>query len=484
MSIDIFGNGLSGDNIGSRLKNVKNEEITQDKVIIYKNNNEIQSTPITSTGQQVLNSVSLDELKTLLLQQTQEAIVYSNTDGQREINYHIKTVDLDPIDSSNLQLQIKEGVVNCINNCSVGTNNVSYGKLAVKTNPNAVYTGNSAWTDDYFTVGEVDRRYIDGAGTSANKYGLCVGIGVNVNANPALSYAIIKCIEPSNAWRPIHISASSIEFDFSGTNKMYIRGNIVVSTKILPSANATHDIGADTDAGSGVIGGTQVSQWFRNGFFTNIYSNNVLITSDKTLKQNITDLTYGLNYILQLQPKQYQYINNSNGRIHWGFLAQHIRELNQNDKLSVWGLRPNGKQQLNYTEFIAVICKAIQELNEKIKQPIINIDGEQLDLTPIYKRLDKIENELSNKEEPLIEDKGDALINFQTPINTRINERLDIIEEKLNSKDTSDDESDGHFNIMEDLQAKNFQLEQRLSKLEKQYKKLTTAINKILKTNN
>ena len=106
-NIDIFRNGITGD-LGTRLKNVKNEQITSDKLIIYKNNNEIQSISISSTGQQILNSVSLDELKTLILQQTQEALVYSNTDGQREINFHIKNADGDAIDSSNLRLQIKK----------------------------------------------------------------------------------------------------------------------------------------------------------------------------------------------------------------------------------------------------------------------------------------------------------------------------------------------------------------------------------------
>ena len=136
MSIDIFRNGLTGSNIGTRLTNVKNEDITSNKLIIFKNNNEIESTSISATGQQILNSVSLPELKTLLLEQTQEAIVYSNTDGQREINFHIKTADIDPIDSSNLRLSIKEDklqiyddIIPMIGNRDLGSDTNQFGSL-------------------------------------------------------------------------------------------------------------------------------------------------------------------------------------------------------------------------------------------------------------------------------------------------------------------------------------------------------------------
>ena len=513
-NIDIFRNGITGD-LGTRLKNVKNEQITSDKLIIYKNNNEIQSISISSTGQQILNSVSLDELKTLILQQTQEALVYSNTDGQREINFHIKNADGDDIDSSNLRLQIKNDRVNCnvviytdqevgdkiiLQNATkihttpgqlhiytpdlqtliwaggaptlqltnlassissrlvVGTNASSFGKFSVKTDGGAIFNSLGGWDNNYLVVGEVD---------TANGQGIGLGLGVNTTSN----YCVIMANSPTNAWRPLHLTASSIEFNHNGQNRMYIRGNVVVSTNILPSVNSTYNIGNDSNPGGGAGSGT--AQWFNNGFFNNVYAGNLLITSDKTLKQNITDLKYGLDYIKQLKPKQYQYINNTNGREHWGFLAQDIRELNKNDKLSVWGLRPNGKQQLNYTEFIAVICKAIQQLDKKVTQPIINIEGENLDLSTIYKRLDDLE------------DKEKSVIIEDDPIYTQILQRLDILEEKINNKDISDDdeiESDGHFSIMDDLQAKNFQLEQRISKLEKQNKKLTTALNKILKT--
>src|SRR5210317_274567 len=513
-NIDIFRNGITGD-LGTRLKNVKNEQITSDKLIIYKNNNEIQSISISGTGQQILNSVSLDELKTLILQQTQEALVYSNSDGQREINFHIKNADGDAIDSSNLRLQIKNDRVNCnvviytdqevgdkiilqnatkihttpgqlhiytpdlqtliwaggaptlqLTNLSssissrlvVGTNASSFGKFSVKTDGGAVFNSLGGWDNNYLVVGEVD---------TANGQGIVLGLGVNNTSN----YCVIMANSPTNAWRPLHLTASSIEFNHNGVNRMYIRGNIVVSTNILPSASATHNIGSDSNPGGGA--GSATAQWFNNGFFNNVYAGNLLITSDKTLKQNITDLEYGLNYIKKLKPKQYQYINNTNGREHWGFLAQDIRELNKNDKLSVWGLRANGKQQLNYTEFIAVICKAIQQLDKKVTQPIINIEGENLDLSTIYKRLDDLE------------DKEKSVIIEDDPIYTQILQRLDILEEKINNKDISDDdeiESDGHFSIMDDLQAKNFQLEQRISNLEKQNKKLTTALNKILKT--
>lgn len=151
--------------------------------------------------------------------------------------------------------------------------------------------------------------------------------------------------------------------------------DISIGRNLLPGAHNTYDIGQDT-----LPTGAGDEQWFQNIFCANLYVNNVAITSDVTLKKDIVDLEYGLDYIKNLRPKQYKYKSNVNGREHWGFLAQDVRELNGTDKLSVWGKRPSGKEQLNYTEFIAVIVKAIQEATSTTENLIelVQIQGERI----------------------------------------------------------------------------------------------------------
>ncbi|QNL22113.1 tail fiber domain-containing protein [Hyphobacterium sp. CCMP332] len=114
-------------------------------------------------------------------------------------------------------------------------------------------------------------------------------------------------------------------------------------------------------------------------------------TSDKRLKENIVESTYGLNEILQLSPKEYNFITSENSKKQIGFLAQDVYQIipeivNKGDdgefrgegnaKLSSeLGFNPWG---INYTELIPVLVKAIQELkaeNEELRELIEAIDS-------------------------------------------------------------------------------------------------------------
>ncbi len=63
-----------------------------------------------------------------------------------------------------------------------------------------------------------------------------------------------------------------------------------------------------------------------------VYSNGGVLTntnpSDKNLKENITDLSFGLNEILQLRPVSYDWKNNpTNQSTQYGFIAQEVKEI-------------------------------------------------------------------------------------------------------------------------------------------------------------
>jgi hypothetical protein len=88
--------------------------------------------------------------------------------------------------------------------------------------------------------------------------------------------------------------------------------------------------------------------------------------SDKRLKDNITDTTDGLDKILALKPKEYNYkpeVDGTGGESHSGFLAQ---DLEKHLPSTVLTDPHSGLKAVKYHELIPKIVKAIQELHEKV----------------------------------------------------------------------------------------------------------------------
>ena len=90
-------------------------------------------------------------------------------------------------------------------------------------------------------------------------------------------------------------------------------------------------------------------------------------TSDRRLKENIMDCTYGLDAIVQMRPVQYNYIGCAQSNI--GLIAQDLKNIvpeivseSWNEKLGDLALG------LDYNGIIPILIKAIQEQNVKILQ--------------------------------------------------------------------------------------------------------------------
>ncbi len=131
-----------------------------------------------------------------------------------------------------------------------------------------------------------------------------------------------------------------------------------------------------TNAGNVGIGTTTPQSGYRLHVVDSVYvGGNVSASayttrSDFNLKDDIFDLKYGLNDILQLQPVEYTY--KSNGSKQLGFIAQDIGTIlpevvSFEDSMSV-----------NYQAIIPILTKAIQEQQALIKaleQRIINLEN-------------------------------------------------------------------------------------------------------------
>ncbi len=110
-----------------------------------------------------------------------------------------------------------------------------------------------------------------------------------------------------------------------------------------------------------------------------VYSNGGVLTntnpSDANLKENITDLTFGLNEILQLRPVSYDWKNNvANQSTQYGFIAQEVQKVlpqlvtefdSYEDEKREVSIKRLG---LDKDAIFVSLVKAIQELTQKVNE--------------------------------------------------------------------------------------------------------------------
>ena len=93
------------------------------------------------------------------------------------------------------------------------------------------------------------------------------------------------------------------------------------------------------------------------------------IASDERLKENITDTEHGLETVLKLEAKEFDWIEKNGGKHDIGFIAQQVQEVLPVLVKEVEGL--NGEDAhltVNYTQLIPVLVNAIKELNAKVEE--------------------------------------------------------------------------------------------------------------------
>jgi hypothetical protein len=163
--------------------------------------------------------------------------------------------------------------------------------------------------------------------------------------------------------------SSAAIFVGRGTNIFGARINGIVS----PFANNVFSIGS---------GG------FR---WTEVFAiNGVINTSDLRLKTDVEESALGLEFLTRITPVSYKWVEGTGQEIddhgnvlseaipgarpHYGFIAQDVKEAFLScgvDDFAGWTLDdkddPNSYQGLRYSELIAPIVKAVQELNQKIE---------------------------------------------------------------------------------------------------------------------
>jgi hypothetical protein len=281
----------------------------------------------------------------------------------------------------------------------------------------------------------------------------------------------------------MYVSSTNVKIGTNiGSERLVVDGNIKFSTagNLLPVHN------------SSTIG-TSNSDRFLSGYFGTVYANGVALTSDRRLKDNIKPITNGLETVLKMKPVEY----NMKGRVrlHTGFLADEMENLYNGEDWACF-VQDNDEQKtqsLQYTEVVAVLVKAIQEMASYPQSPDCKVSEVQSE--DVYRRLTCKLDELSSKMVEL-ENKNDELTSRNVELTSemakqtcKLSNELEIVKTQKQTpivkeaKVEIEDSDNGGITMIESLQERLYKSEQLISKQATMIKKLTVAVNKLLKSN-
>jgi hypothetical protein len=151
-----------------------------------------------------------------------------------------------------------------------------------------------------------------------------------------------------------------------------------VNSNWYPFANNLYSMGQPIDSANGVVS---------NRFWKTIYSNTGTInTSDQRLKTEISPSTLGLDFINNLNPVKYKFIEGGTEiiegdlvsipgtRTHYGLIAQEVKEALDESGVGDFAgwvqmdmSQEDSMQGLRYDQFISPLIKAVQELTARVK---------------------------------------------------------------------------------------------------------------------
>jgi len=259
-----------------------------------------------------------------------DAVLFANTTGDDNIGIGKEVLLSNSTGSENIglgNLTLREN--------TIGLNNIALGSQALTANT----TGN-------FNIGMGDRA-ITANTTGAN--------------NTGMGFQVLRDNTTGND--NIGLGRLALRNNVTGNDNIGL--GIFALTSITTGSN---NIGIGVNAEVGNLNG---SNQIRMG--------NTLVTlaevqvpwsspSDKEWKEQIRSLPYGLNFVLQLKPVDYIRKNNEDKTREIGFIAQDIEKLLVAVGYTDQGFlskNSKGSLSLRYNDFIAILTKAIQELNER-----------------------------------------------------------------------------------------------------------------------
>ena len=255
---------------------------------------------------------------------------------------------------------------------SAGTTGEANYKLEVNGDVNLIGSGTAYRINGVPILGG---KWSDGSGGAIYYNSGFVGIGdatpsytLEVNGNMVVDGNTFY-VDSANNRIGIGLLGPSEVLDVNGdiNGRSYTSMGIDSSTGVGWHRASSGTFGIFTDGNNRLLVNSTGEVTIRN-LTTNgtVYSNNSILTntnpSDKRLKENITNLKYGLNEINKLNPVSFQYKDSNDKSIKFGYIAQEAKEIIpeavQIQKDGYFGMYPD--------KIDVIAVKAIQELYEMV----------------------------------------------------------------------------------------------------------------------
>jgi len=119
--VNIHNNAVKA-NLGTKLNNVRDRQHTQQEIPIFDAGNSVSYQPVSTFGASLLDTTSLADLRTQILENTSEEAIRLLADGNNEINFYTGGTG-----ASNLKLQVKNSSVDLVNNTPLNVNDLNVG---------------------------------------------------------------------------------------------------------------------------------------------------------------------------------------------------------------------------------------------------------------------------------------------------------------------------------------------------------------------
>ncbi|NVO08394.1 MAG: tail fiber domain-containing protein [Bacteroidales bacterium] len=239
---------------------------------------------------------------------------------------------------------------------------IALGRNVVASTQYAIAIGNT-------TTASGDNSTAFGNQTSAiGKYSLSVGYGCTANAYSSTAVGAYNVVEGTpGSWiatDPIFaVGNGTSSSSLSNAVTVYKDGTMKLKSNFYPELPAA-------------TLGTSGNKW--NTVFA---TNGTINTSDLRLKDNITELTYGLAELLKLKPVSFLWKKSPQEGRKLGFIAQDVKPIIS--EVVVEGDDPDKTLGINYSSIIPVIVKGMQE-----QQRLIDNQKQQInELMEANKRL-------------------------------------------------------------------------------------------------
>ena len=202
------------------------------------------------------------------------------------------------------------------------------------------------------------------------------GAGIVFRTAPAASGEHDRMIIMPDGRVGIGASSPTYRLHVEGGSNVAVHGNSTSSFGVWGKSDTSHGVVGSSNSGNAVYGSSDngFAGFFNgkvqiNGNLTvvgNLCSINYPCNSDARLKQDITNLNYGLDQLLRLRPVTWRWKSEPRGDLQMGLVAQEVEKVLPELILKdADATKPLG---LNYMALLPVAVKAIQEQQAQIRE--------------------------------------------------------------------------------------------------------------------